>query len=88
MSDRHRVRTMIVAVSGGVILLLGCATATADSNYPLGSGPGRAAQDGPNKQAEKAEKYGGGATSKLVDLGASIVRCGLNVAVPSVRCDL
>ncbi len=96
MSDRHRFRTMIVAVSGGALLALGSGIAIAapatvtpvDSNYPMGGpGPGRAAQE-PGKQAEKAEKFGGSLTTKIVDLGASVVKCGLSVAVSAVRCDM
>ncbi|MCM6775704.1 hypothetical protein NDR87_18325 [Nocardia sp. CDC159] len=97
MSDRHRFRTLIV--SGGALLALGVAGAApgaatpvtvtpVDSNYPMGGGrPGQAAQD-PGKQAEKAEKFGGSLTTRLVDLGASVVKCGLSVAVSTVRCDM
>ncbi|MFI5777757.1 hypothetical protein [Nocardia sp. NPDC051570] len=88
MSDRHRFRTMIVAVSGGALLVLGSGAAAADSNYPMGGGgPDRAAQE-PGKQAERAEKFGGGLSTKLVDLGGSVLKCGLSVAVSTVKCDM
>ncbi|MBF6327147.1 hypothetical protein [Nocardia transvalensis] len=98
MSDRRRLRTLIV--SGGALVALGSGVTAAvpvaaapvivtavDSNYPMGGGPGQATQD-PSRQAEKAEKFGGSLTTRLVDLGASVVKCGLGIAVPTVRCDM
>ncbi|PPJ04058.1 hypothetical protein C5E51_25970 [Nocardia nova] len=69
-----------------------------DPNYPLGGDaehPGTPEQD---PQAEKAEKLGGHATTdiielatdtttKIVEMGADVLKCGLNIAMPSVKCD-
>jgi hypothetical protein len=52
--------------------------------------------DAPNKQttptkdekADKAEKLGGSLTGKIIDLIASVIKCGLNIATPSVKCQL
>ncbi|WP_036504512.1 hypothetical protein [Nocardia aobensis] len=69
-----------------------------DPNYPLGGDaehPGTPEQD---PQAEKAEKLGGHATTdiielatdtttKIVEMGADVLKCGLNIAIPSVKCD-
>ncbi|WP_330228854.1 hypothetical protein OHA40_22460 [Nocardia sp. NBC_00508] len=40
------------------------------------------------EQSEKAEKLGGNLTTKLIDLVAGVIKCGLNIATPSVKCNL
>ncbi|AHH21046.1 hypothetical protein NONO_c62760 [Nocardia nova SH22a] len=99
MIHRPRVRSLIVAVSGAALLALGSGLLTAapvnaapapaapDPEYPLGGNaehPGKPEKD---PQAEKAEKLGGGTASDLIDMGADLLKCGLNVVIPSVRCD-
>ncbi|MGQ4599283.1 hypothetical protein [Nocardia sp. R6R-6] len=36
----------------------------------------------------KAEKLGGNLTTKLIDLVAGMIKCGLNITTPSVKCSL
>ncbi|WP_406232516.1 hypothetical protein [Nocardia sp. NBC_01009] len=57
---------------------------------------GLGADDAPSKEgtptkddkADKAEKLGGGVTTKIIDLITGIIKCGLNIATPSVKCQL
>uniref|UniRef100_UPI00245788E8 hypothetical protein n=1 Tax=Nocardia brasiliensis TaxID=37326 RepID=UPI00245788E8 len=46
------------------------------------------ATESPDKQADKAEKLGGTVTTKVIDLVTGIVKCGLNIASPSVKCSI
>ena len=90
----------LVAIGCGV-LASGTAGAApeADPNYPLGgqgtqnqqeqSNPEHSDPDQRIEQApDKAEKLGGGTVGKLLDLGTDIIKCGLNIATPSVKCEL
>jgi len=92
---------MIVAIAGGVIVALGsgttaiapaaaeATTAQAGPNYPFaGSGVAEQQDKRLEKAPDKAEKLGGSATSKIIDLGVSILKCVLNITSPSVKCDL
>ncbi|MQY28268.1 hypothetical protein [Nocardia aurantia] len=96
MSGRQRFRTMVVAVSGGVILALGSGGALADNQFPLGDGqapPGQQQPQAPQdkrleKAPEKAEKLGNNALSKTMDLGANLFKCALNIVTPSMKCEL
>ncbi|MBF6174640.1 hypothetical protein [Nocardia blacklockiae] len=97
MSHRQRVRTMVVAcgavlVVGSGALAVAPAGAAPDPNFPLGTSPGVPSQQQPEKRLEKApekaEKLGGSTTAKILDLGASLIKCGLNIATPAVKCDL
>lgn len=93
MASRLPVRTMIVAVSSSVLLTLGTATAIAgpeNPEFPLGnhrSTPQEQEKPEPDKKAEKAEKLGGGIVTKIIDMGAGIAKCGLNIVAPSVKCE-
>uniref|UniRef100_UPI002453E499 hypothetical protein n=1 Tax=Nocardia brasiliensis TaxID=37326 RepID=UPI002453E499 len=46
------------------------------------------ATESPDKKADKAEKLGGTVTTKVIDLVTGIVKCGLNIASPSVKCSI
>ncbi|WP_174185845.1 hypothetical protein [Nocardia barduliensis] len=94
MSTNQRLRTVIVALSGALFLALGSATLLApevaaapnithvsDSVFDF-DGQGSKSDD----KAEKAEKLSGNVTTKLIDLVAGIIKCGLNIASPSVKC--
>ncbi|MBF6211037.1 hypothetical protein IU433_10990 [Nocardia puris] len=47
--------------------------------------PERQEQD---EKAEKAEKLGGGVTTKVIDLFTDVIKCGLNIATPAVKCKM
>ncbi|MEU6190404.1 hypothetical protein [Nocardia sp. NPDC047038] len=99
MSTQQRVRTVIVALFGALVLALGSATLLApeaaaapdspqitqvsDSVFDFG-GQGSKSDD----KSGKAEKLSGNVTTKLIDLVAGIIKCGLNIASPSVKCSL
>jgi hypothetical protein len=53
-----------------------------------GSGGSDDDDDDDDDRAEKAEKLSGNVTTKLIDLVAGIIKCGLNIASPSVKCSL
>ncbi len=91
---RKSVRTLIIAMSGGVILTLGAATAAAEPqgnpDYPLGAQnqpPGHQQSDDLNDQAKRAEDLGGDIVTDMIDTSAHLTKCVLNLVVPSVRCD-
>jgi len=96
MFHRQSVRTLIIALSGGVILSLGAATAVAEPqenpDYPLG---GQNEKDKPDhlgpgdldEQAEKAQDLAGDIVTRMIDMSADLTKCGLNIVVPSVRCN-
>ncbi|RDI53199.1 hypothetical protein [Nocardia mexicana] len=95
MSHRQHVRTMVVALLGGAILAAGsgasAGAAPGTGDYPLGGGsPGTQQKSEPEKRAEKvpekAEKLGGSTTGKILDLGEHIIKCGLNIATPEIKC--
>ncbi|WP_157535039.1 hypothetical protein [Nocardia inohanensis] len=100
MSLQRRIRSILVI--GAAIAALGTgpmtlATATAAPGieipakapeYPLGpesNYPGEQKQD---KNAEKAEKVGGGVATKAIDTTAGLIKCGLNFVLPSVKCSI
>ncbi|WP_227980355.1 hypothetical protein [Nocardia spumae] len=61
-------------------------------NYPLGGDaehPGTPEKATPQKdqRVEKAEKLGGGTATKIIELGANILKCGLNIVAPTVKCE-
>ncbi|MEU2041478.1 hypothetical protein [Nocardia niwae] len=99
MPTHQRVRTVIVALSGALVLALGSVTlqapeaAAAPDHAPVVhvsdsvfdfDGQGSKSDD----KAGKAEKLSGNVTTKLIDLVAGIIKCGLNIASPSVKCSL
>ncbi|MFE7746442.1 hypothetical protein [Nocardia sp. NPDC057455] len=95
MSTHQRVRTVIVALSGVLVLALAPVTLLAqeaaaspvtqvsDSVFDF-DGQGSKSDD----KSGKAEKLSGNVTTKLIDLVAGIIKCGLNIASPSVKCSL
>jgi hypothetical protein len=96
MAHRHPVRTMIVVVSSGALLTLGTAIATAgpeNPNFPLGNhattprGPEEKSEPEKPEPQKKAEKLGGGLASKIIDMGAGLAKCGLNIVAPTVKCE-
>ncbi|WP_063022126.1 hypothetical protein [Nocardia niwae] len=99
MPTHQRVRTVIVALSGALVLALGSVilqppeAAAAPDHPPVVhvsdsvfdfDGQGSKSDD----KAGKAEKLSGNVTTKLIDLVAGIIKCGLNIASPSVKCSL
>jgi hypothetical protein len=68
-------------------------TVTQVVDYPF---DGLGTDDAPNnhctarkdRRADKAEKLGGSVTGKIIDLIADVLKCGLNIATPSVPCQL
>ena len=107
MSTRQRLRTMIVALFGVLLLALApvalvAPTASATPGGPgvteVGDSPfdGLGIDDTPKRngtpkkdeKAEKAEKLGGGVAGKVIDLLGNIAKCALNIATPSVKCQL
>ncbi|MGK8525470.1 hypothetical protein ACRS6B_29760 [Nocardia asteroides] len=100
MSAHLRMRTMIVALFGALVLALGSVTQLApEAAATPGTPPvtqvgdtlfdfdGNGGSDSDDK-AEKSEKLSGTVTTKLIDLVAGIIKCGLNIASPSVKCSL
>ncbi|WP_157195516.1 hypothetical protein [Nocardia tenerifensis] len=50
--------------------------------------PGTPSAPKSDDKGPKAEKLGGTVTSKVIDLVTGVVKCGLNIASPSVKCSL
>ncbi|WP_433658560.1 hypothetical protein ACQPW1_41325 [Nocardia sp. CA-128927] len=103
MPAHQRVRTVIVALLGTFALALGAValqapTATAapgatQVDFPfdgLGTddAPSTPNAPKPDEQGKKAEKLGGTVTTQVIDLATDIVKCGLNIASPAVKCSL
>ncbi|QBS41000.1 hypothetical protein [Nocardia sp. CS682] len=104
MPAHQRVRTVIVALLGTLALSLGAValqapTATAapptatQIDFPfdgLGKDDAPSTPNAPktDDKAGKAEKLGGTVTSKVIDLVTGIVKCGLNIASPAVKCSI
>ncbi|MEU1550780.1 hypothetical protein [Nocardia sp. NPDC005745] len=99
MSTHQRVRTVIVALSGVLVLALGPVTLLApEAAAAPGTSPGTQVSDSvfdfdgqgskSDDKSGKAEKLSGNVTTKLIDLVAGIIKCGLNIASPSVKCSL
>jgi hypothetical protein len=67
--------------------------ATQVGDFPF---DGMGTDDAPTKEgtpkkddkADKAEKLGGGVTTKVIDLITGVIKCGLNIATPSVKCTI
>jgi hypothetical protein len=85
---------------GPVALLAPTAAATpgGPAVTQVGDSPfdGMGADDAPKKEgtpkkdekADKAEKLGGGIAGKVIDMAGNIAKCALNIATPSVKCQL
>ncbi|WP_155980958.1 hypothetical protein [Nocardia sp. CNY236] len=43
---------------------------------------------GRDERVEKTERLGGRLTTEIIDLVAGVIKCGLNIATPSVSCPL
>ncbi|MBF6124050.1 hypothetical protein [Nocardia brasiliensis] len=91
MSAQLRVRSMIVALLGTFALACGVVapgSAVAQPAPPAATQIDDSATESPDKKADKAEKLGGTVTTKVIDLVTGIVKCGLNIASPSVKCSI
>jgi hypothetical protein len=99
MSQRPLLSRSLVAAFGAAVLTLGPAAVLPAHADPvvIEVHPGQQAdapngkkspQDESDKKSEKAEKMGGGLASKMVDLGAGLIKCGISMATESVPCKL
>ena len=101
MFRHQRLRTVVVTLFGAAVLGLGTPVLTpiAAAAPPTthGDSPfdGLGADDAPGKpgtqeqaMAEKAEKFGGGLASEIIDLISGVAKCGLNIATDAVDCGL
>ncbi len=101
MSPRQRLRTTIVALSGALVLAVGPAVLAtpaavaapqggqAQPAYPFdGEEGGSTREPKKDERAERAEEFGGGLASEVIDLAANILKCGLNVVTPTVGCSI
>lgn len=101
MPAHQRVRTVIVALLGTCAVAVGAfalqapmATAApiaTQVDFPfdgLGADDGTPSTPKPDEQGKKAEKLGGTVTTEVIDLVTGIVKCGLNMASPAVKCSL
>ncbi|MBY8862488.1 hypothetical protein K7711_38875 [Nocardia sp. CA2R105] len=93
MFHRQSVRTLIIALSGGVILTLGAATAVAEPqgnpDYPLGAqneAPGHPETGDADSWAERAEDVGGAIVTQIIDTSANLTKCVVSLVTPSVSC--
>ena len=82
-----RVRTLLIAGCAGLALTFTAgpmALAAPDSGYPLGTqSPGQAPKD---KAPEQAQGLAGKLIGNVIDVGTNVLKCGLNIALPSVKC--
>ncbi|WP_122186110.1 hypothetical protein [Nocardia stercoris] len=80
-------RTLLVAGCAGVALTFGAgpvALGAPDPAYPWGTqSPGQAPKD---RTPEKAQGLAGGIIGTVIDLGTNMLKCGLNMALPTVKC--
>ncbi|APE36531.1 hypothetical protein BOX37_24305 [Nocardia mangyaensis] len=97
MSARPRLRTVVAAVAtvlavtaGPAVLSTAVATAVpGGSEFPFDeNAPGRGTEPKTDERAERAEKFGGGLATELVDLGGNVLKCGLSIATKTVTCPL
>lgn len=99
MSPRKPLRTVFVAVSATAALTVAPALLTtslaapaayaAPGEYPLGGEEGATDEkETENGLAERAEKAGGGILTETIDLSADLLKCGLSIATPAVKCPL
>ncbi|MEV5650457.1 hypothetical protein AB0L57_19580 [Nocardia sp. NPDC052254] len=63
-------------------------------NFPLGGGeaeqPGKPEKEPRTEKdprAERAEKLGGATATDIINMSAHLLKCGLNIAAPTVKCD-
>ncbi len=97
----HRPRALIAAIATGALLTLGSGLLTTapahatpiptapahNPNYPLGGDAEHPGAPEKDKRVEKAEKLGGGTATDIINMGAKILKCGLNIVAPTVKCD-
>ncbi|MFI1911558.1 hypothetical protein [Nocardia sp. NPDC020380] len=99
MASHRRFRNTVVALSGTLLIAsaagpITAATAAAESAIvvpvlnPSFPDPGQGSGQQPKKEEhlDKAEKLGGGLTTKILDLIADTLKCSLNIALPTVKC--
>lgn len=99
MASHRRFRTAVVALSGALLIAsaagpITAATATAapfdiaPASNPSFPDPGQGSGQQPKKDEhlDKAEKLGGGLTTKILDLIADTLKCTLNIALPTIKC--
>ncbi|MFR9751198.1 hypothetical protein ACL02S_09190 [Nocardia sp. 004] len=99
----QRLRTMTVVLLGALLTLgsvtLFAPTVTAAPRTPQTDGfsfDDRHSQDTPadpddqehDRRAEKTEELGGRLATEIIDLVTGVIKCGLNIATPSVHCTL
>ncbi len=90
LSARQPLRTMIIAVSGGAIIALGAASAVAgpaSPDFPLGSHSQMPEKPEKPEEAQKAEELGGELATGIIEMGTGLVKCGLNIIEPTVKCE-
>ncbi|WP_030515045.1 hypothetical protein [Nocardia sp. NRRL WC-3656] len=101
MTHRPRVRSLLTATAAAAVLALGSGLLTAapagaapsmptpvhNPDYPLGGDAEHPGAPEKDPRAEKAEKLGGNTTTELIELGATILKCGLNIVAPTVKCE-
>ncbi len=70
------------------------AVSAPNPNFPLGGGdaeqpgkPEKNPQTEKDPRAERAEKLGGATATDIIDMSAHLLKCGLNIAAPTVKCD-
>ncbi|MGW5387419.1 hypothetical protein [Nocardia sp. NPDC003963] len=98
MSPRKSVRSVFFAVSAAVALSVGPALLSAPpalaapGEFPLdgqgGSEKKPEARTEDNDPGKRAENAGGGMVSEVIDLSADLLKCGLSIATPAVKCPL
>ena len=97
MSQHHLVSRSLVAALGATTLALGPIAAIPASADPViiqvnpgqqADTPGNKAPDEAEQKAEKAEKLGGGLVTRVIDLGAGVIKCGLSLATEAVPCKI
>ncbi|WP_328387690.1 hypothetical protein [Nocardia sp. NBC_00416] len=98
MSPRKPVRTVFFAVSAAVALTVGPAALSAPTalaapgEFPLdgrGGSENKPESSSPdNDPGKRAENAGGGLAAEVIDLGADMLKCGLSIATPTIKCPL
>ncbi|WP_327149973.1 hypothetical protein [Nocardia sp. NBC_01329] len=98
MSPRKSVRTVFFAVSAaaalcvGPVVLAAPMALAAPGEFPLdgrgGSESEPESSSPENDPGKRAENAGGGLATEVIDLSADMLKCGLSIATPAVKCPL